>query len=191
DGAVRDVSLPGMVRALSNQTLQGWQEKGRDTTELTALAATFRIAGGQATTDDLRLAGPLVRMTGRGTANLVNQTLDFRVDPKVVMSPQGQGGPTDPAGLGVPVVVRGTWSDPQIYPDVAGILDNPEAAFARLKTMGGALFGLLDQQNPGGRKKVDDVIKSLDQMLRGDGGGQPPGNRKNQVRDVIRDLLGR
>ncbi len=194
DGAIRDVNVPGMVRALSNQTLKGWQEKGTEKTDLSALTATFRVSKGLATADNLRLVGPLVRMTGKGTADLVARTLDFRVEPKVVLSLQGQGGPNDPAGLGVPVVIRGSWSDPQIYPDIAGILDNPDAAFAKLKSMGGSLFGLLDPQPGSGGKKpgAEDVIKSLDQMIRGDGRGrQPPSNTKDQVRDVIRDLLGR
>jgi AsmA protein len=150
------------------------------------------VANGQATTDDLRLAGPLVRISGKGTANLTNRTLDFRVDPRLVLSLQGQGGPADPAGLGVPVVIRGAWNEPQIYPEIAGILDNPEAAFAKLKAMGGSLFGFPDQQTGGGanKPKVDEVIKSLDQMIRGDGRGRQ-GDTKGQVRDVIRDLLGR
>jgi AsmA protein len=191
DGAIRDVNVPGMVRALSNQTLKGWQEKGTEKTDLSALTATFRVSKGLATADNLRLAGPLVRMTGKGTADLVARTLDFRVEPKLVLTLQGQGGPNDPAGLGVPVVIRGSWSDPQIYPDIAGILDNPDAAFAKLKSMGGSLFGLLDPQPGSGGKKpgAEDVIKSLDQIIRGD--GRKPSDTKNQVRDVIRDLLGR
>src|SRR5262249_55426178 len=163
--------------------------------ELTSLALSFRVANGHATTDDLRLAGPLIRVTGKGSANLVARRLDFRVDPKLVLSLQGQGGPTDPAGLGVPVVIRGPWDAPQIYPDVAGILDNPQAAFAKLKSMGGSLFGLLNQPGSGGQTpEAEDVIKSLDQMIRGGGDGrnrQPSTDTKNQVRDVIRDLLGR
>jgi AsmA protein len=192
DGAIRDVNVPAMTRALSSQMLQGWQEKGSEKTQLASLAATFRVANGQATTDDLRLAGPLVRMTGKGTANLTTQTLDFRVDPRLVLSLQGQGGPADPAGLGVPVVIRGAWNEPQIYPEIAGILDNPEAAFAKLKAMGGSLFGFADQPTGGGAKKpkVDEVIKSLDQIIRGDGRGRQ-GDTKGQARDVIRDLLGR
>jgi len=198
DGAVRDVNIPGMIRALSSQTLQGWQEKGSDKTEFASLAATFRVADGQAVTDDLRLAGPLVRMTGKGTVNLASRTMDFRVDPRLVLTLQGQGGPTDPAGLGVPVVIRGAWAEPQIYPDVAGILDNPEAAFAKLKTMGGSLLGLINpsppspsQDGPQKKSKAEEVIKSLDQLIRGDGRNNAPSDTRNQVRDVIRDLLGR
>src|SRR5262245_8244549 len=194
DGAVRGVNIPAMIRSLTNQTLQGWQEKGSDKTELTSLAMTFQVANGQATTDNLRLAGPLLRVTGTGAANLVARTLDFRVDPKLVLTLQGQGGAADPAGLGVPVVIRGAWNDPQLYPDVAGILDNPDAAFAKLKQMGGSLFGLKDQPGDSGKRpKVEEVIKSLDQMIRGDGRNRQPGqpDTKDQVRDIIRDLFRR
>jgi AsmA protein len=165
------------------------------------LAARFRLAKGQATTDDVRLAGPLVRMTGKGAADLVAQTLDFRVEPKLVLSLQGQGGTGDPAGLGVPVVIRGSWSGPEIYPDIAGILENPGAAFDQLRKMGGGLFGLLNQQ-PGGKKPTaDEVIKSVDELLRGrtppgkqpssqDGKNSPP-DTKDQVRDMLKGLFGR
>jgi AsmA protein len=192
DGMVRDVNIAGMVRALSNRMLQGWQLASQEKTDLTLVGASLRVANGQATTDDLRLLGPLVRITGKGSVNLPAQTLDLRVDPKLVLSLQGQGGPPDPAGLGVPVAIRGPWAEPRIYPDIAGILDNPEAAFAKLKAMGGSLFGPLDSQAGSGAKKPkpEDVIKSLDQMIRGDGRDQPS-DTKNQVRDIIRDLLGR
>jgi AsmA protein len=198
DGAIRDVDVPSMVRALTAQTLHGWQEKGTANTELTLLGAKFRLANGRATTDDVRLAGPLVRMTGKGTADLVAQTLDFRVEPKLVLSLQGQGGTGDPAGLGVPVVIRGSWSGPEIYPDIAGILENPGAAFDQLRKMGGGLFGLLNQQ-PGGKKPTaDDVIKSVDELLRGrtkqpssQDGKNPSPDTKDQVRDMLKGLFGR
>ncbi|HKA72197.1 MAG TPA: hypothetical protein VKE26_10340, partial [Xanthobacteraceae bacterium] len=92
------------------------------------------------------------------------------------------------------VVIRGAWNDPQLYPDVAGIFDNPDAAFAKLKQMGGSLFGLTDQPGGGGKRpKVEEVIKSLDQMIRGDGRNRQPGqpDTKDHVRDIIRDLFRR
>jgi AsmA protein len=82
-----------------------------------------------------------VRMTGAGTIDLAAKTLAFRVEPKLVMSTEGQGRVGDPVGLGIPVVIDGPWSEPRIYPDMAGILDNPDAAYARLKEMGKGLFG--------------------------------------------------
>jgi AsmA protein len=38
-------------------------------------------------------------------------------------------------------VIDGPWTEPRIYPDMAGILDNPDAAYAKLKEMGKGLFG--------------------------------------------------
>ena len=74
------------------------------TTDLTELHANFRIEKGKAETSDLRLAGPLVRITGTGTTDLNAKTLSFRIEPKLVMTTQGQGSTVaDPIGLGVPV----------------------------------------------------------------------------------------
>jgi AsmA protein len=188
NGAIRDVNVPSMVRLLSNQILQGWQGE-TEKTAFGTLSATFRIANGQAATDDVRLVGPLIAMTGRGSANLVDRTLDFRVDPKLVLVPQGQGSAANPAGLGVPVVIKGSWSNPQIYPDIAGILENPAAAFDKLKTLGGGLIGLLQQPDASGRKQgAGDVMQRLDDVIRGGGNRQGDGGR---VQDVIRDLFRR
>lgn len=49
------------------------------------------MAKGQATTNDLFLTGPLVRMTGAGTIDLGSKMLAFRVEPKLVMTTQAKG----------------------------------------------------------------------------------------------------
>jgi AsmA protein len=141
DGAIRGVNVARMIRSLTSGTLSGWQDGGEQTTDLTQLSASFRIDKGQATTADLNLVGPLVRVTGAGTVDLAAKSLAFRVEPKLVMTTEGQGRTSDPVGLGIPVVIDGPWSEPRIYPDMAGILDNPDAAYAKLKEMGKGLFG--------------------------------------------------
>ena len=80
-------------------------------------------------------------MTGAGTIDLAAKSLAFRVEPKLVMTTEGQGRAGDPVGLGIPVVIDGPWAEPRIYPDMAGILDHPEDAYAKLKQMGQGLFG--------------------------------------------------
>jgi AsmA protein len=105
------------------------------------LSASFKIDKGQAQTTDLNLVGPLVKMTGAGTIDLGTKQIGFRVEPKLVMTTEGQGRTTDPVGLGIPVMIEGPWGAPRIYPEMQGILDNPEAAYAKLKEMGKGLFG--------------------------------------------------
>ena len=140
DGAIRGLNVAQMIRSLTASTLSGWQE-GQQNTDLTQLSASFRIDKGQATSNDLTLIGPLVKITGAGTIDLPAQALAFRVEPKLVMTIEGQGRASDPVGLGVPVVIDGPWAKPRIYLDMAGILDNPDAAYAQLKQMGQGLFG--------------------------------------------------
>ncbi len=80
-------------------------------------------------------------MTGVGTIDLGTKQIGFRVEPKLVMTTEGQGRAGDPVGLGIPVMIDGPWAEPRIYPDMQGILDNPDAAYAKLKEMGKGLFG--------------------------------------------------
>jgi len=141
DGAIRGLNVAQMVRSLTSGTLSGWQEGKEQTTDLSQLSASFRLDKGQATTTDLNLVGPLVKVTGAGTIDLPAKAVAFRVEPKLVLTTEGQGRTSDPVGLGIPVMIDGPWAQPRIYPDMAGILDNPDAAYAKLKEMGKGLFG--------------------------------------------------
>jgi AsmA protein len=141
DGAIKGLNVAQMIRSLTASTLSGWQESSEQATDLSQLSASFKIDKGQAQTTDLNLVGPLVKMTGAGTIDLGTKQIGFRVEPKLVMTTEGQGRATEPVGLGIPVMIEGPWGAPRIYPEMQGMLDNPEAAYARLKEMGKGLFG--------------------------------------------------
>ncbi|GEC15731.1 AsmA family protein [Nitrobacter winogradskyi] len=173
DGAIRNLNIAKMIRALTSGTLSGWQERPDQTTDLSQLSATATIAKGQATTNDLFLTGPLVRMTGAGSLDLGAKMLALRVEPKLVLSTEGQGGRADPIGLGIPVAVQGSWSQPRIYPDVAGILDDPGAAYAKLREWGQGLFGRSGIGNSD--SSVPHIGETLDTLIRqGLGAGANP-----------------
>ncbi|WP_375306196.1 AsmA family protein [Bradyrhizobium sp. A11] len=145
DGAIRGINVAQMIRSLTSGTLSGWQDSQspsqEQSTDLSQLSASFRIDKGQAVTTDLNLIGPLVRVTGAGTIALDTKMMGFRVEPKLVMTTEGQGRTNEPVGFGIPVMIQGSWSQPRIYPDMAGMLDNPDAAYAKLREMGKGLFG--------------------------------------------------
>ncbi len=204
DGAIRGVNVAQMIRSLTSSTLSGWQEGKEQATDLTQLGASFRVEKGQATTSDLNLVGPLVRMTGAGTIDIGAQTLALRVEPKLVLTTEGQGRASDPVGLGIPVVIDGPWAAPRIYPDMQGILDNPDAAYARLKEMGKGLFagggglgglgGLLGGAQDGGGNRgassnplggqLGETIGNLLQQGLGQGTGQGIGQGTGQGRSI-------
>jgi len=142
EGAIRGINIAKTVRSLTTGIVSGWQSNDAEKTDFAALGASFKVARGQAQTDDLHLSGPLVRMTGAGSVDLPARTLKFRVDPQVVASLEGQGGKSDLAGLGVPIMIAGPWAKPSIYPDIAGILNNPVAAYEQLQKLGGGLVAL-------------------------------------------------
>jgi AsmA protein len=203
DGQILGINVPKMIRTLTAKTLTGWQESRTESTDMSDLSARFQIQDGRATTSNLRLLGPLVRVSGSGSIDLGAKTLQFKLEPKLVASLEGQGGAADPLGLGVPVVVEGSWSDPHIYPDVAGILSDPDGAYAKLHSLGQGLFGKSQGQAGGG---LDTLMQGLGTILgprndRNDDrdGRNPPAGAKpadrpganSPVGDFLRDLFGR
>ena len=168
DGAIRGINVAKMVRNLGSATLSGWQSGDAEKTDFASLGASFKIAQGKAQTSDLHLSGPLVRMAGTGTVDLPAQTINLRVDPQVVASLEGQGGKNDLQGLGVPVAINGPWAAPSIYPDIAGILDNPQAAYEKLSKLGGGLVKLPSADSLGGALSSTGGIAGL---VKGKAGG--------------------
>jgi AsmA protein len=207
DGALRDLNIAKMIRSLTSGTLSGWQQGRDQVTDLAQLSASFRIEQGQATTSDLTLVGPLVRTTGAGTVDLPAKTLAFRVEPKLVMSTEGQGSAANPVGLGIPVVIEGPWAEPRIYPEVAGILDNPAAAYAKLREMGKGLFGQGGSIGGGSEQLGGRLGETLGNLLQQGLGGRsttpaqpgapqdqlkpPPPEQESPIDSIMKQLFGR
>jgi AsmA protein len=188
DGAILGLNVAKMIRSLTTGTLSGWQQGRDESTDLTQLGASFRVERGQANTGDLVLVGPLVRMNGAGTVDLATKSLAFRVEPKLVMTLEGQGGAADPVGLGIPVVVQGPWSAPSIYPDMAGILDNPDAAYAKLREMGQGLFGTGGAASDPLGGKLGDTLGALIQQGLGAAATRGPAtSQDNQTKPAAPD----
>lgn len=68
-------------------------------------SGTFKIKNGVITNNDLKMSGPYTRVTGKGTADLPRQRLDYRL--QVTLSEDGKKG-----GTTVPVRVYGKLTDP-------------------------------------------------------------------------------
>ena len=151
DGAIRGVNIPGILRSLGRNPLSGWGAAQAQKTDFSSFSASYSISRGVAANQDMKLLGPLVRVTGGGTIDMPEQSLDYRVKPKLVGSLEGQGGSLDISGLGIDVVISGPWSNPQIYPDIEDILNNPEAAYKAIKNVGKVI----------GSAKPKDILKGI------------------------------
>jgi AsmA protein len=173
NGEIKGVSIPQIVQSAATHIVNGWQVNSSGTTDFVTFSAAFRLDHGRATTDNMLIVGPLLRSPGKGMVDLNALTLDFRVDPKVVLNQPGQS--RDPVGIGVPVVIRGPWSDPQIYPELAGILDNPDAAYAGLKN----IFGRFTSPKPSqpNAQPNGETSDTLNSLIEGIGSLLGPQNR--------------
>ena len=121
DGAIKGVDLAGMVRNV--QVAFGLAEQGQEKprTDFSELHAPFTIKRGLVNTPNTSLTSPLLRILAKGNADLVKESLDFRVEPKFVATIKGQGDAKTRSGVTVPVLVTGSFAAPKFRPDLEGI----------------------------------------------------------------------
>jgi AsmA protein len=117
DGAIRGVNLAQAIRgiesALTNRRLpEGFGEQ--EETDFSSLDGSFNVSNGIASNSDLVMLSPLIRVDGAGTVNLGAQTLDYRLRPRAVASIEGQGGDRDLRGIVVPILIRGSFNNPNV-----------------------------------------------------------------------------
>ncbi len=161
DGAIRGVNLTGMVRNVKSAFRLEQAEKQESRTDFSELRIPFTAADGVVKTPNSSLVSPLLRLTAMGSANLVEETLNFRVEPKVVSTLKGKGDEEKRSGIMVPVKVSGTFSSPKFRPDVEG------AAKEKLKEV------ISDPQ------KVKEMLK----------GKETEGEKTKSLEDQAKDLI--
>jgi AsmA protein len=162
NGAIRGIDIAKIMRQLTTNIVQGWEMNPADKTELSAFSASFHVTNGKASVEKLEIAGPIVRVTGTGTIDLPGKTLQMTVNPRLT------AGLT---GLGVPVIIAGNWDEPRIYPDVAGILDNPDGIYEQLRSAGKGLFGELNQSGkdkpaPTDQLELNSILQGLGKIMK-------------------------
>lgn len=122
NGAIRGIDIPGMVRNVESAFTGAKSDQQK--TDFAELGGTFTIRNGILTNNDMALQSPLLRVAGKGTVDLPKQMVDYRIEPKMVASLQGQGGKGNLGGVTVPIVVQGPWDNLSYHPDLAGMAGN-------------------------------------------------------------------
>lgn len=186
NGAIKGINLAAMVRNITGAFSGG--DSGPQQTDFAALGGTWTINSGILTNNDMEMLNPLIRVTGAGTADIGNRTVDYRITPKAVSSLEGQGGRTDVTGLSVPVKVTGSWDHLTFAPDPKGLLEGAlkglsEAQGAGQDPLKGALKGLLGQ--PGAKPATAPPPQQ--------GGAAPapaPATKEKPAEKLLKGLLG-
>ncbi|BDD88806.1 AsmA family protein [Desulfofustis limnaeus] len=120
DGALIGLDLAHLARTItSGFSLE--QQGERPRTDFAELQVPLVVAGGIATIAEATLKSPFIRARASGTVNLVDESLDLQLTPRLVATIKGQGDVEEHTGLAVPILVGGTISDPTFLPDLAGL----------------------------------------------------------------------
>jgi len=120
-------------------------------TDFAEFLAPFTIENGVFHTSETSLKSPLLRLLAAGKADLVKETLDFKLDTKLVGTIKGPGGCKGPLRPGGSIIVSGSFSDPSFRPDVEAI-----AKDQLKKALGAPEAGAL----PTSKEKARDLIKA-------------------------------
>ncbi len=182
NGAIVGYNIPGAIRGVTQGKFSGFNKVAAEKTDFSELSASFAVANGIATNQDLRLIGPLMRVTGAGQFRLPDQSLDYTIKPKVVASLQGQGATDALAGLEVPVRFTGPWANPQIAPDLNGLLKDPNKAIDAVKEIGKQF------KDSGQAKEIGAALKGL-LGKGGADGGEGQGGATNKAKDLLNKLF--
>ena len=116
NGALEGVDLGyviGQAQALLNHG-SAPAESRPPRTQFDAFKMSAEITNGIAKTTDLVISSPVLKVTGQGSANLVNKGIDFQMLASVLKAPGA-------SAADIPVKVSGTYTDPTFRPDVQAL----------------------------------------------------------------------
>jgi AsmA protein len=149
-GAINGVNIARMIREayarIKGKALPA--EEFEQKTDFSELRGSMHIVNGVATNNDFTVMTPLLRINGKGTANLPAETVDYRIKATVVTTLEGQGGAelNDLVGIPIPIHVTGSFTNPRYALDTEALAE----ALAKSK-----LQDVIDE------KVGDDTVKGL------------------------------
>lgn len=126
-GAINGVNIARMIRE-AYARIKGTKlpaEEVEQKTDFSELRGSLHIVNGIATNNDFIAMTPLLRINGKGTANLPAETLDYRVQATVVTTLKGEGGEElkDLVGIPIPIHVTGSFADPRYALDTQALAE--------------------------------------------------------------------
>ena len=118
NGAIKGIDLWSAINsavALAQRQALPAKRPGNSTT-FDAFKASADLANGVATTKDLDIASGNLHVTGQGTANLVTEAVDYRVNAAILK------GAAAGALANVPLLISGTMKSPSVRPDTQALV---------------------------------------------------------------------
>jgi AsmA protein len=162
DGAVKGINIAQLIRSgyakLKQQAAPAEETRQTDFAEL---SGSLNIRNGVVSNNDLAVKSPLLRISGKGSANLPKQTVDYVVNTSIVGTLQGQAGASldELKSVTIPVHITGSLLDPKFSLDVADALSGKAKAAVEQKKQ--QLQEQVDQKVEQQKEKLEEKKKEL------------------------------
>jgi AsmA protein len=114
NGAIRGADFAKVLRGLEQGRLEALGAADGDKTQFSEFAATFVVASGVATNQDLRLLSPRLQVSGSGSAALALRSIDYTARVRIVGGVSVPGAVLNVANLEIPLRIDGPWSKPNL-----------------------------------------------------------------------------
>lgn len=132
DGMVNGINVAQLLREaqakLKGEKLPPGDEP--NATDFASLGGSATIQDGVVSNNDFDARSPLLRIQGAGSANLPEETMDYRVKVAVVGTLEGQGGKAlaELKGLSIPLRVHGTFAEPRFRVELDTLISEQNKA---------------------------------------------------------------
>ena len=131
DGAIVGVDVTEIIKvaklALNTQEESAAETGGDAKTEFSQLTVSGVIKHGVLRSEDLDMRSPLLRMTGKGAINLVEETIDYIAKP-VLINVIGTQSLAGLSGVPVPLKISGSLFEPGVAVDIVGAVAGSQKA---------------------------------------------------------------
>lgn len=169
DGSIVGINLINMMRNVK-AAFKVDQETEKTKTDFSELLVPFTVSNGVVNISGARLDSPLLHVTATGSANLVTETLNMRLEPKMVATLRGQEDTKKRSEIMVPVLVTGTFSSPRFTPDLRGIVETQIQERIKIQ-----------------QEKIEDILKEENVEEETD----PTVDQEKTIKGVIKGLFGK
>lgn len=162
------IKLKGQTPADANEVVQ---------TDFSELAGSASVTNGIINTQQLEMKTPLLRVTGKGSADLVTQGLDFAITAILVSTLKGQDGAEleDLRGIPVPIKVGGTFTVPKLKLDLKSLYD--ERAKAKVDAAKTAIESEVNKRKQQEQQRIEQQRQELQDKA------------KNKLNDQLKKLF--
>ncbi len=166
NGAVNGMNLGHLIRkAYALYKKQPAPKEEKKATDFADLSGSFQVKNGLVSTNDLSARSPLFQVAGKGSADLVSEKLDLRLDTTIVSDIRDASGQRtgEMGGEKVPVTIKGTFTEPKFGVDIAGIFEAKAKAEVEKKKaeVKKQVDKRVDEEKKKLQKGVEDKLKNM------------------------------